>query len=318
MGKGGQVTQGDALRSSGMPLEVMVARILPSLGMLPKGRYWYEDNATTYETDMLALGGWTSGPNSVEHAWFIECKQRQEDRYWCFFPQAENVRDLSRNSFIFDVLEDRDGLNPSLLSGLERQVFPDLPIVGDGTQLSESKPGFWSANAEAIQNALRQTVLPIGHTLRWVFQRNFILDYKGQQIELYLPVVVTTARIFVLRPDVEWKQLSTFRAIDECFSAEPAVISAFTTPSYVERYWSDRITFYLNEIRSRYPDVFSKRVFFQRLGKSQNEAVQHVASLLTRAMPTRVLITEFDAFGSVLSKYRSAVDKAVAAILPRK
>src|SRR3990172_5241524 len=91
-----------------------------------------------------------------------------------------------------------------------------------------------------------------------------------------------------------------------------------STKSYVERYWSDRITFYLNEIRSRYPDVFSKRVFFQRLGKSQNEAVQHVASLLTRAMPTRVLITEFDAFGSVLSKYRSAVDKAVAAILPRK
>src|SRR5437899_1858981 len=94
MPKGKQVTQGDAVRRSGMPLELVVTRLLPKLKMLPKGRYFYEVGTDTFETDVWALGGWTNGTNSIEHAWFIECKQREGEKHWCFFPQAENVKDL--------------------------------------------------------------------------------------------------------------------------------------------------------------------------------------------------------------------------------
>ena len=212
----GPITAGEALRRSGMALEFVVGEMVPQLvgrgyKMLAKGRYFYEADEKTpegqskpSEADVWALGGWTSGPNSVEHAWFIECKERESrdrEKQWCFFPPQDNVRDLSQNAFMIDILDHRDGLHPARLAGLMSAFYPSIPVVGEGIEIFMKEGGNWTPNPESVSNAIRQAIMPIGHHLRWPLHRNFLLDYEGQAVELYLPVVITTAKLQILRRD---------------------------------------------------------------------------------------------------------------------
>ena len=301
----GRITQGDAIRRSGIPLELIVSRLLPELQMLSKGRYLYDDpEHTYYETDVWALGGWTDGANSIEHAWFVECKQRETDKFWCFFPQSQNVKELSRNSFMIDVLKERDGLRPARLA-----------VVGDGTQLFEKTPGNWDTDGNAIQNAVRQAIMPIGHHVRWVFHRNLLLSYPGQTIELYLPVVATTAQIYVVKDGVEWSELLKFQNLADCFEHQPAVISAFTTPGYVTRFWSEAITATLRDMFRNYPMGFARSKYLSSFQQDQEDTYKRVAAQLTTNMPTRVLLVEADSLKTTLATYLNELNSAVRAAI---
>ncbi|MFQ5951657.1 MAG: hypothetical protein ACE5KH_06200, partial [Candidatus Geothermarchaeales archaeon] len=250
-----RTTFGKAIRRSGIPLEYAVSKLLEDLNVLPKGKYFYEVDSETRETDLWGLKGWVSGPNEVQHVWFMECKQREGEKTWCFFPPAANVLDLSRNAFLIETLIAGDDLNPGRLRGLLNPILPELPVVGEGVEAYRNAQGSWTTNNQAVTNATRQAIMPIGHHMPFVLERNFVLDYEGQQLALYLPIVVTTAKLYRLEESCGWKDLSSFDEIEECFVREPALLSSFTTPTYVSRYWTETIRSYMIQIEQRYPDV---------------------------------------------------------------
>jgi len=310
-----------------MALEYVVGQMVPQLvgrgyKMLPKGRYFYETGEKTpegrgkpSEADVWALGGWATGPNSFEHVWFIECKERQgreREKQWCFFPPQDNVRDLSQNAFMIDILEDRDGLHPARLAGLMSAFYPSIPVVGGGIEIFMNEKGNWAPNTESIPNAIRQAIMPIGHHLRWSLHRNFLLDYEGQQVELYLPVIITTAKLQILRKSAEWKDLSTFDEIEECFEPTPAVTSVFTTPSYVEQYWEEKTRESMRIIYNERPSIFVTAKYFTSRGKTDDvTGIKHIVAMLTTHMPTRALVIERESAHEVLSRYLEDVDAAV-------
>ncbi len=251
-----------------------------------------------------------SGPNEVQHVWFIECKQREGEKTWCFFPPAANVLDLSRNAFLIETLMARDDLNPGKLRGLLNPILPELPVVGEGVEAYKNSEGNWNTNPQAVTNATRQAIMPIGHHIPYVLQRNFVLDYKGQQLALYLPIIVTTAKLYRLKENRDWKDLSSFDEIEECFVREPALLSSFTTPTYVSRYWTETIRSYMVRIEQRYPDVFNKG-YLGSLGRSRADLIDYIPNVATRSIPTRVVIAELEALSGILSTYLAKVDDLV-------
>jgi len=334
--KGSGVTQGEAIRRSGVALEFATSRMLETIEprMLPKGRYTYETGEMTpegnekhFEADIYALGGDTVGCNSFEHAWFIECKRRrdlegskgkmkgsenEQAKAWCFFSPPPNVKEISQNTFLVDILADRDGLKPYKLRSLKHRFYPaSARVVGDGIELLEKK-GSWEANTQTIANAVRQTIMPIGHHFRWPLHRNLLLDYEGQVLELYLPIVVTTAGLYALRENVSDDELNRFDQIDDCFDPVNAVTSVFTTPAYVQRYWERMARSYMENIYREKPDVFITNPYFTSLHKTEDiTGIPHIVDAVTTNMPTRALIVRADAAREVLSSYLREVNEAI-------
>ncbi len=305
---------GDAIRRSGMPLEFVTSLILEELHLLPKGRYYYTRDGKTNETDVWALGGFNVGPITFEHCLFVECEARDEEKRWCFFPQSDNVVDLSRNAFIDDICILDGSIGLTGFHRFKKEILPSLPVAGDGVEMFVNNKGNWDSNPKSIRNAIRQATMPIGDHLAYPLHRNFILDYEGQQVELYLPVVVTTARIFTLRPDTEWETLKTFEKIDECFEERDGVMSCYPTPSYITRYWRDSILGFLDRLERNYRETYSKKPYFSKLGKSNTEAKLHVAELLTTNMPTRTAIVGLKGLKNILARYLERITIEVSSL----
>ena len=214
----GQVSFGEALRRSGLPLEYVVSQLLPKLGkVLPKGRYFYQMDSKQCDTDIWALSGWAHGSYVIEHVWFMDCKHRTPGKKWCFFPQAENVVDLSENAFFFDLLESDKKMRTVKHRLFSREFILDIPVVGDGIELLINENGNWNTNDPSIDNAIRQAIAPIASYIHNALVENFVLDYDQQWIELFLPVVVTTAEIQVLKKGIDWGTLSVFDRMEDCF-----------------------------------------------------------------------------------------------------
>lgn len=314
-------SQGNALRRSGLPLEFGVEKVVESVGgMLYKGRYFYERDEKTCETDSWTIGGYTSGANEVEHAMFIECESRDNEKCWCFFPQANNVVDLSRNAFFPDLVNPKNSIGHTGIAAvgkITREFYGGFPVAGDGIELYQNNKGLWDCNKESIKDAIRQAILPIGDHLHWIFHRNFVLSYEGQKFMFYTPVIVTTARLLVLKQSVDWAKLKTFDKLEECFQPCPAVTCVFSTPTYVERFWRQRATMYLEEIRQGSPECLRNADFLKRYGPSDHDRVRGLANTVVERRPTRLLIMEFDDLENTLREYVGQVMKAFSEVLPK-
>ena len=310
---------GDALRDSGLPLEFAVSQALTGIkGVLPKGRYFYERDGTTCETDLWALHRWegrTSGRNDeINHVLFLECEHRAPSKNWCFFPQAKNVVDRSKNAIFSGFIPSTRPLDKSRLRPLEKEFFTDVPIVGDGIELFEGGSGQWSHNSPAIRNAIRQATMPIGDMLSMVFFASSGCDWKKTAaLYFFTPVIVTTARIQVLKPDVGWKDLSRCANIDECFEEKNSVCSVFTTPSYIQGYWRDSFERGLK----RAPSDFTIDAICEFGDPSDDFVTYEITESAVDGKPTRVLVVELDSLNEVIGKYLGVVKEEIETCMGR-
>jgi hypothetical protein len=315
----GQISFGEALRRSGLPLEYAVGQMLPKIGrILPKGRYYYEVDSKTCETDIWALSGDSYGSIAVENALFIECKHRARDKLWCFLPQAQNVVDLSQNAFFMDLIGDKHQKRMNKLQTLTREIIPNIPVVGDGIELFINDGGNWETNPTSISDAIRQAIMPIGNYIRYVLLDNFVLSYDIKWIKFILPIVVTTAQIQILKRESDWSRLEVFEKIEECFEPTPAVICAFSTPDYVINYWRQSMEEYAKQLFDNHPNAIEKSIFLTSLGETSQEVASSLSAKVVRGRPTRALIVELGALEKTLKEYLSEVEKTLTPVLPKR
>lgn len=313
----GQVSFGEAMRRSGLPLEYVVSQLLPNLGkVLPKGHFIYQMDSKQCDTDIWALSGWTRGSYVIEHVWFMDCKYRTPGKKWCFFPQAQNVVDLSENAFFFDLVESDKKMRTVKHRSFSRRFIPDIPAVGDGIELLINESGNWGTNEPSINNAIRQVTAPIANYIRNTLVENFILDYDEQWIELFLPVVVTTAEIQVLKNGIDWGTLSVFDRMEDCFEPKPAVWSVFTTPDFISDHWSQVIKESVMQLSGERTDMISKSQFLSSLGETTEEVSLNLGRKILEHRPTRTLIVQLDSLQSTLGDYLREVEKSVNSMLP--
>ncbi|TFG71067.1 MAG: hypothetical protein E4H25_00025 [Methanomassiliicoccus sp.] len=302
----GKISPGEALRNSGLPLEFAVSSILAEIdGLHPKGRYFYEREGATCETDIIAEQRVVHKSRAREvvflHSLLFECEHRTRGKHWCFFPPAKSVKKESKNILYTDFIPEVMGLDKSKLKPLESGFFTNAPVVGDGTELYEGGNGQWNSNSQAISNAIRQVTLPIGNLIPHSLLLSVSSNWGKQgYFRFFTPVIVTTSKLQVLKDGVELEELSSFSEIESCFDERQSVFSVFITPTYIENYWRDRIRETLKD---------DSKILLQKLVSNPADfgddqvAMSIIEDLAGWDRPTRVLILQFDALKSEMERY---------------
>ena len=313
----GRILLGEALRRSGLPLEFAVSTELSKIdGVMPCGKYFYERDGATCETDLWAVQEWQNdtvdASYEISHKLSIECEHRSGKKYWCFFPQSKDVVDKSENA-IFRGLIQAAGIEDIDLKPLEEQFFIDVPIVGDGIELFEKEGGQWDSNISAISNALRQAMMPIGHMLpESLFDSIAYSRHKKRKFFFFTPIIITTAKICVLKKNIDWSELSAFREMDQCFEEKKGVFTVFSTPTYIKNFWQNSMR---EAFKSIDPDTYSDLLiaFNDHTDDIMQDEIMHG---IVYNKPTRVLILEFDALKTILSEYLGSVKDEIHSCFP--
>jgi hypothetical protein len=313
----GRVSPGEALRNSGLPLEFAASSILAGVqGLQPHGRYFYERDGKTCETDLSATQSATHRFHEREvditHTLFFECEHRTERKHWCFLPPAKNVVDDSKNAVFIDFIPDVRHFDKSKLRILESEFYVDASVVGDATELYEDGKGQWSSNTQAISNAIRQVTMPIGTVLPLSYLITSSCDWKKKgAIQFFTPIIVTTARIQVLQNGIDWADLSQCSEIEDCFEEKQNVFSVFVTPTYIENYWRER----MRETLKSAPKRILLKILAESGDRYDEVTIDAIANMAVDDRPTRVLIVQFDALKVVMERYLGAVREEISSCL---
>ena len=313
----GRISPGEALRNSGLPLEFAVSSILREVsGLEPQGRYFYEREGVTCETDLEVQQTWKhkvpGREDAVQHIMFLECEHRTNEKHWCFLPPSSSVEKLSENALFLDFIPEVRRLDKSKLRPLRKQYFIESDVVGDGTELYEDGKGQWSSNTQAISNAIRQATMPIGQYLSSTFYSMSMCDWKKMGfIHFFTPVIVTTAKVQVLKEGIGWGELSKCDAIADCFEERASVFSVFVTPTYIANFWRDEME---KTLKSEPQDIVLD--FVGLFGDpNDNLTFREIEESVVVGKPTRVLIVEFDSLKDVVARYVGSVKEEINACL---
>ena len=201
----GTKTWKDHLLSSGLPLEQSVVQVLKSLGVEDAREYKYEKPneqgvPTTFSVDIHA-----TLVKSVWLEFFIECKYRHDGTQWIFTPDEYSI---GHDDSFFDSLVVLDELLDCHVDNFLVDRYSDEYVLcGKGVELLNN-----DANPKSIEQAIQQ--------LRYALVEESA-DCLREQAEglnalfVLVPIVVTTAELWRLRPNVTIERLRSASCLDE-------------------------------------------------------------------------------------------------------
>lgn len=192
---------GETFLKTGLPLEHLAITTLSSLGWSSEPRYEYvrpnrKGEPAWFEVDLVAY----APPDSRGTLNFlVECKYHDKQRFWFFLPcnTVDHLAQYGALSAGGDLEADENVLH----------YAPYLPIRGRKRHslISLAPKSVWGANVSRAgsreENSIQEALDQIGYAFV-----PFCLDrlYSFCQFvpEAVIPAVVTTARLFRLRPEI--------------------------------------------------------------------------------------------------------------------
>jgi hypothetical protein len=287
-----------------------VGGALNELGILDKGRYWYEWGGKHAETDRWAIGSFQRDYISFWNYYFIECEYREDYKYWCFFPPVPNVVDLHGNSVHSEFMTTKSR-RPFSLIGLYHPVVPEVPLAGDGTELYR-KGKNWAFNKVSLPNAIRQTLLPYGDQVVQDLRYNLSLGDDQPRVPWYHPVILTTARLFILESKVGLSEIRASQGIEDCFREVSSLVMSIQPPSYVNEFVERRVDAFLSEVLGRENRLFgASELWAEMMSRSGSNPGSFIRKTILNHIPCRILVTTFDSFTGVIKSHSASVERLV-------
>ena len=303
-------TKSAALLRSSKPLEYAVGQVLEDIGLTAHGPYWYEREGKACETDHLASSFEVQDGFSFRHHIFVECEYRESSKEWVFFRATRNVVDTSEISILDGFVRTKSG-RPFSLLGLRHENPLGLPRVGPSTEVFKDQKGGWQYNPQSVDNAIRQAILPVCNHLG-VALRQSLLMYDPVVVDLYHPVIVTTAGLHVLRDEVTSRGLDELADLTKSFHRVPAVLSCFNSPEYAVSFLNERVSLALSELK---PDIETAegKLMLSGYPPQPPRALRpkEINRLVLEAAPSRVLVISFESLQATLSAYLCILRKRI-------
>jgi hypothetical protein len=303
-------TQSAALLRSSKPLEYAVGQVLEEIGLTANGPYWYERDGEACETDHLASSFEVQDYFSFRHHIFVECEYRESSKEWVFFPATRNVIDTSEISILDGFVRTKSG-RPFTLLGLRHENPLGLPRVGPSTEVFKDQKGGWQYNPQSVDNAIRQAILPVCNHLGAALRQSLLM-HDPAVVDLYYPVIVTTAGLYVLKDEVTSKSLDDLADLTKNFRRVPAVVSCFNPPEYAVSFLNERVFSVLSELK---PDIETAdgKLMLSSYPPQPPMALrpQDVQRLVLEAAPCRVLMISFQSLQATLSAYMDVLRKRI-------
>ncbi len=187
---------GESFLKSGLPLEHLTLVTLRAEGFLCSTNIEYErkkesgENAW-FELDLEAASGYRNKDTSL--SFLVECKYHDENRFWFFLPHERDRWGFDDRVFNCAPLQ-------TLTSPLSRGAFKLSPLSCRGIVVSNDGKKQDNAVHTAVQQ-LANGFVPL--TLWGMFHYTLDLPKHAFPYSMAMvPMIVTNANIFRLRPDV--------------------------------------------------------------------------------------------------------------------
>lgn len=163
--------------------------------------------------------------SSTEVSFLVECKYTSEE-YFMFLP---STRVLDENVFWPSLIP---GHRPDALEDEEAYIFEQPSIKNLAKPSNDTKIAFNGrkvAELSGDRNSVTPMLLQVLQcTLDTIDNRLQELSYttsmeKKREAQIYIPIVVTSAPLLVLKPDVDVEKVSSSSQKDEIFTQEDSV-----------------------------------------------------------------------------------------------
>lgn len=205
----------DHLLSSGLPLEQSVIQILEKLGVQGPTEYKYERNnelgiPTIFSVDVYASQIYEFEPQSLWLNIFCECKYRHDSVRWLFTPYEFGRWPHARSQDIFIVLDQLTGpkvINTEHFSQFGRKY----KLCKKGVEILEN-----DINNKTIDQCIQQLRYGLINDVvgSLVHQVDKLLG-PISPIFILLPIVITTAELWRIRPGITIQNIREANELDQ-------------------------------------------------------------------------------------------------------
>jgi len=212
----------DYLLSSGIPLEHSVIRIFEKLGIFRPIEFRYERNIETGVRKIFSVDVYTTYLDEKRNLWIeilVECKYRNDKTKWIFMP-AEYGESLRPDFSSLFVTLDEAVVERSFKRNDSIYFKRMYPLCEKGIEILPK-----DINPQSINHAISQLRYAIPN-LAATALRHQAEDALGkpEPIFVILPIIVTTAEIWRLYPDVTIETLRDSEDLKEVASLHDIVL----------------------------------------------------------------------------------------------
>lgn len=209
----------DLLLSSGLLLEFEVKKIMEKQGAsyvwtgVEYQRLDEDNKIKRFSYDILA-GFHNLKEKDIALEFQIECKFRTEDKTWFFIPNTyvESKRAARHYVAFNDLLTENN---------ISKEIFlntTDYPYCSYGIELLKD-----NTNPKTIKQAVSQLSYAISHVLERQTINNFGLRLNREVLYYNIPLIVTTAELRVLKPDITIEEFRNADKYDDISFKTPII-----------------------------------------------------------------------------------------------
>lgn len=285
----------DLLLSSGLPLEYSVGRLLAGISSWTASEYKYRRTSEDGSDKIFSVDVASTHINARDDVWLemlVECKYRHDGTNWVFVPLESRNNDSAIISI--DQCSDVGSISAKSL----HDVLSPFSLCSKGVELLDK-----DANPKSIEQALQQ--LRYGVAPKVVDALNHQAGHWLGSISpvfLLVPVVVTTAALWRMRPDTSVEDVRAATEIADVCDHCPALVVEQCPDEMQHDYTVNVFDEQMDE------DAFD-RMNDTLVARQKGDApglVDHVA----RHVPSRFLVVEYQAFAGVAAQLHARVERA--------
>ena len=287
----------DHLLKSGIPLEYEVKEYLCSRGCVGDFEFSYlrsdEHNIQkefSYDIDLSYI------QNEHFVDLMIECKYRHESTNWIFLPEKYNgIHDI----FYTDFLHINDHF--SQLRSTSKNYYPLQlsDLCNRGIEINTSGP-----DPHSISRAVAQ--------LSYAFSQKIVSGMEHQVDKLlggqdnifyHIPIIVTTANLFRLKPDISISMIENCNTIGEIADEYDCLILKNQTSLDLETY--------NNKVFHDFSQRYGEKLLNRQLN-SFNKSIQFVLSVIAKhSSPSCLVIVKHSKENVALNKMMDYIDSFI-------
>lgn len=282
----------DSILSSGIPLEFSVRKALKDSGIQDIKEYFYECENKEGIKETFSIDSYGKykppGARNLHVEYFVEVKYAHDSKSWVFMPkEMPSKPHIDELYIILDSLVEGAKFNKRLcLPDSMNHLFCEIGIVVE----DNGRHDRYEINRGTQQ--LRYAL--VNHTVETLKKQLFGLDFDRKTVLALVPILVTTAKLWRIKPDVTIESIRS--AKDDNLSEiaeEKEYIFLFEQPdNQMSRY---NLTLIDNMIREELDGELTQ-LLQNVIPKLANKDFHNFVDKFHKDMPRYFLVTNYNYF----------------------
>ena len=296
----------DALLKSGLPLEHIVADYLVKENFEITGQYSYlRPNelgiSTEFSIDIFAFKFISNPKNEddyIELQILVECKYSHKSVKWVFYPHPGESSLVYGYIHCLDELSTRKIIDKTFLDSFEKNKYACIK----GIALHSN-----DTNNQTIDRGLNQLRFAVPNIVEKSLKEQYLSFHNSEaHIKITCPILITTAPIYVLNPNLSLENIYKADLIDEIAEKVGSILIYQDNSPHLSEYSESR----LRNLSTKYVGIYDRAEKLSSFFSSDNyysrDAKYRLDESLFRASE-RILVTTLENLENEITEIISSI-----------